>query len=334
MKLILAILSLFMMLGCNMVHEWPGEEPVDPTNVDSEVIISCQVELDVEAIITKGVLYPEFTDEECQKYERKFYIEIYEQMSSGTEKVFDGLFFKELRDFSDLQFSAELHAKQYCFLIWMDYAKKEDHSDMFFSIENLTSIKILPKDRYLAGSDLKDAQTLLYPIDLRNSREWFRRIVIDLPLSRPVAKISFEATDIVEYASKMGCTENYDEFLKDYSLKFEYNGYLATGFNAVSQKLNDSDVGYHFGAVPTFIMESQNALLGFDYVFVNGESSSVNLSVEIVDKNGMTVNRVDNIVVPIYRGKQTIVRDKFFTREYNPGIGIDPGFDGEFNVYV
>ena len=74
--------------------------------------------------------------------------------------------------------------------------------------------------------------------------------------------------------------------------------------------------------------------MGFDYVFVNGESSSVNLSVEIVDKNGMTVNRVDNIVVPIYRGKQTIVRDKFFTREYNPGIGIDPGFDGEFNVYV
>ncbi len=318
-----------------MVHEWPGENPVDPTNVDGEVIISCQIEIEVEKIITKGVLYPEFTEEECQRYERKFYIEVYEQMSSGVEKIYDGLFFQELRDFSRLEFEAELHTKKYFFLVWMNYAKKEDHSDLYFSIENLSSIRILPKDRYRAGSDLKDAQTLLYPVDLTNNKEWFRKIVIDLPLERPVAKVSFEATDIVDYASKMGCTgENYDEFLKDYSVRFYYNGYLATGFNAVTQKLNDSDVGYGFSAVPSFLPELKNALLGFDYVFVNGETSSVNLSVEIVDKNGMTVNRVDNIVVPIYRGKQTIVRGKFFTREYSPGIGIDPGFDGEFNVYV
>lgn len=38
--------------------------------------------------------------------------------------------------------------------------------------------------------------------------------------------------------------------------------------------------------------------------------------------------------MPIVRGKLTTVRDEFLTRDYAPGIGIDPGFDGEIDIVI
>ena len=124
--------------------------------------------------------------------------------------------------------------------------------------------------------------------------------------------------------------------IQDYhQIHFIYNGYLPTGFNVLTQKLNDSQTGYHFDSTPTWIKGTPDARMGFDYIFVNGEQSSVTVSVEIVSKkDGTVVNRADGIVVPTYRGKETVVRDKFFTRDYAPGIGINPEFEGEFNIYV
>lgn len=54
----------------------------------------------------------------------------------------------------------------------------------------------------------------------------------------------------------------------------------------------------------------------------------------IYNEEGQEVNRVIGVEVPLKRNKITMVRDEFLTREFAPGIGIDPGFDGEINVVV
>ena len=46
------------------------------------------------------------------------------------------------------------------------------------------------------------------------------------------------------------------------------------------------------------------------------------------------LNRIEGIDVPIVRGKLTTIRDEFLTRDYAPGIGIDPGFDGDINITI
>lgn len=337
-RLIVILISLLAVMSCEKVHQWPehGRE-VDPTAVDVSVNVSCEIDLDIEKIITKGSAAPIYTDENAEKYLRRFLIDIYEEGQHGDNLVFSNVFTQEVTDKNNLTFNADLHTHRYNAVIWMDYVLKEDMKDLYYLTSGgMSAIRIQPVDSYRGSVDFKDAQTVVYPFDLTDQTEWFAHVTIDVPLQRPVAKITFEATDFEEFARKEGCPEDkYEEFAKNYLIHFIYNGYLPTGFNALTQKLNDSQTGYHFDSTPKWIKGTPDARMGFDYIFVNGEQSSVTVSVEIVSKkDGTIVNRSDGIVVPTYRGKETVVRDKFFTRDYVPGIGINPEFEGEFNVYV
>ena len=337
-RLTVILLSLLAVLSCEKVHQWPepGKE-VDPTIIETSVNISCEIDLDIEKIITKGSAAPVYTDEASEKYLRRFLIDIYEEGQSGDNLVYSNVFTQEVTDMSNLTFNADLHTHKYKAVIWMDYVFKEDRKDLHYITSNgMSAIRTQPIASYKGSDDFKDAQTVVFPFDLTDQTEWFAHVTIDVPLQRPVAKITFEATDFEEFARKEGCTEGeIEDFAKNYQIHFIYNGYLPTGFNVLTQKLNDSQTGYHFDSTPSWIKDTPDARMGFDYVFVNGEQSSVTVSVEIVSKkDGTVVNRTDGIVVPTYRGKETVVRDKFFTRDYVPGIGINPEFDGEFNVYV
>lgn len=337
-RLIVILISLLAVMSCEKVHQWPesGKE-VDPTVIDASVDVSCEVDLDIEQIITKGSASPTYTDENAEKYLRRFLVYIYEESQSTDNLVFSNVFTQEVTDHSNLTFKADLHTRKYKAVIWMDYVLKEDKKDLYYITSNgISAIRTQPADSYRGCDDFKDAQTVVFPFDLTDQTEWFAHITIAIPSQRPVAKITFEAIDFEEFARKEGCPEGgFEEFAKNYQIHFIYNGYLPTGFNALTQKLNDSQTGYHFDSTPKWIKDTPDARMGFDYIFVNGEQSSVTVSVEIVSKkDGTIVNRSDGIVVPTYRGKETVVRDKFFTRDYVPGIGINPEFDGEFNVYV
>lgn len=81
-------------------------------------------------------------------------------------------------------------------------------------------------------------------------------------------------------------------------------------------------------------ISNNEACLAFDYVLVNGTESSVTLEMVICNEKGQEVNRVGGVEVPVRRNRITTVRDAFLTREFAPGIGINPGFDGEINVVV
>ena len=67
-------------------------------------------------------------------------------------------------------------------------------------------------------------------------------------------------------------------------------------------------------------------------LFVNGESSQINLTLEVYDKNNTLLNVYSGINVPIERSKTTIIRGEYLTNRKDPGIGIDPGFDGDIDI--
>lgn len=331
------IAAALLFTSCDLIHFWPqnGRE-TDPTLVDASINISCEIDLDIEKIVTKGAAAPVYTDEDADKYLRRFLVEIYEDNQEAGGPVFSNIFTQDVTDKGSLTFKADLHTLKYKAIVWMDYILKESGNDLhYITSEGLSAIKVRPNSSYEACDDFKDAQSVVYPFDLTSQTDWFAHIVIGIPLQRPVAKITFEATDFEEFAKKAGCPQGeYEEFAKDYEIHFTYNGYLPTGFNAVTQKLNDSQTGYAFDSVPVLLEGTPSAEIGFDYIFVNGEQSSVTISVEIRKKDGTVVNRSDNIVIPTFRGKETVVKDKFFTKDYVPGIGINPEFEGEFDVYV
>ena len=79
-------------------------------------------------------------------------------------------------------------------------------------------------------------------------------------------------------------------------------------------------------------LNEEEALIGFDYVLVNGTESSVSVQVGLYDSEGTMLSLSNPVTVPIVRGKVTTVRGKFLTLATGSGIGVSPGFDGEYNI--
>ena len=81
-------------------------------------------------------------------------------------------------------------------------------------------------------------------------------------------------------------------------------------------------------------LNDQEAELGFDYVFVNGTESSVQVAVLIYDQAGNLLSQTEEISVPVVRSKHNTVKGEFLTTEASGSVGISPGFDGEWNVEI
>lgn len=334
---ILVTAIAILLISCDLVHEFPKEE-IDPTDIHVQIALKCQFKLDIAtAIFVKGA------DEDLSKenYDRRFIIEVYNNSEYDQSYLETKIVTRDVSDTSELVVNLDLETKKYKLAVWMDFVKKGTTEDMYYYTGNSLSLIHLPAaEDYVAGTDYKDGQAYFADIDLTPYKgQWYVNIKLEAPLMRPMAKITFLATDIAEYVSKTsGAPKDYAEAAKELKTEYSYNGYLPTGYNVLKDKLNDAQLGYEFKYQPYYpfsnqIVENMTSI-GSDYVFVNGDSSSVTLTIQIRDKGGIVINRFDGFVVPIYRGKETIVMNKFLTNEHNPGIGIDPEFDGEWNIII
>ena len=326
-----------LLSACEMVHEFPEQgKEVDPTEIETKVNVKCQLQITGYDVTTKAV-QPGGSNAD---YDHRFIVNIFTN-EYGEALVETHTITREADDLSDLLIETKLHTRKYKVVVWMDYVRKGTTDDLYYLTSNGSALNAIHQpaaDKYEACSDFKDAQTFMSEIDLTPfAGQWFADVSITAPLERPVAKITILANDLAEYASQIGYKGSLSELADDVSLEFSYDGYYPTGFNAHTGRLNDSQVGYGFkcGASFPYTLEQKDyTRIGYDYVFVNGETSSVTITVRIKSKSGQFINEVNNVVVPITRGKETVLIYKFFTKEYVPGIGINPEFDGEFNVYV
>lgn len=328
-----------LLLGsCNMVHEWPGEPGEDPTDIKVTLKIKCQTDFAGNYVVTKAPIDP--SQEVPSKYDRRYVVEIRNgEYDDNIVKTFN--ITRAADDVSDLLITTDLKSRKYNVVVWMDYILKGTNQDLYYKCDNgtkLSAIHLPGKAQYIAGTDYKDGQHYLSLLDLtKYAGQWYAEVTVDVPLQRPMAKISVLSTDIQKYAESLGYTGDLSELAKTMKVEISYNGYLPTGFNALTGRLNDAEVGFGYEyrpMYPSLFETNKYTLIGSDYVFVNGESSSVTITVVIKDGQGQVINEVGSIVVPIFKNKETIVTDKFFTKDYFPGFGIDPSFDGEFNVYV
>lgn len=74
--------------------------------------------------------------------------------------------------------------------------------------------------------------------------------------------------------------------------------------------------------------------VGFRLRVRERRESKVPVAVEIYDKDGTLLSSTDAVEVPIVRSKHTTVRGKFLTSEASGNVGIDPGFDGDWNYEI
>lgn len=338
----ISLVALAMLAAsCSGIHEWPEEgKAVDPTEITATVKIKVKVGLSIGTIITKAPEAIDVTKETADKYDRRFIVTI-RNAEFNEDEVGTWMITRPVEDTTALMIEPKLHARKYTIAVWMDYVLKGTEEDCWFYTgegKMLSGIRVSEREKYIAGSDFKDGQHFLQAIDLtEHAGEWHIDITIDAPLQSRMAKVRFLASDLQKYAESIEWKESLDSLAKNMRVQFTYNGYFPTGFNAWTGRLNNSEIGYGFNHLcynRNMFQEQAYTLVGSDWVLVNGESSSVNVSAIIRDKDGNYVNEVSNLQVPIERGKETVIIYKFFTKEYVPGIGINPDFDGEFNIYV
>ena len=291
----------------------------------------------------KGVFEPkEDFDVDTSKFVRRYIVEV-QTKEKEPQSIFRKAFVRCTGDSSDLKLDFSLHAGVYNIYVWQDYVDKVTAADKYYTTDRLDRIHVQDATDYVGSTDLKDANAVSGVIDLTEFHDvYFGSKSFEFTLIRPLAKIVFVTTDINKYWYRqqkkisqaaevtMATEAEVMELASSMSTIIRLLGYYPTGYNVFTDKPNDAQMGYSYEATP-FLCEGQ-VVLGFDYVFVGTSPTSVTASVVLYAEDGELINDAAEIQVPVERNKVTVIMDEFLTRRYTPGIGIDPNYDGEFNI--
>lgn len=314
----IASLLVFALTGCDKtVLEFPENGGVDPT------LVNLALSLEVDPQLTPYVSGGRSESLETDWNDVRWIVEVFRDEISGEPVEKQVLVCEQAPDgHHKIHTNLKLHAARYHIVAWMDYVDNGSTADKYYMVNSLSSIKIPETENYIGDEDCKATYVAKQEIDLRSySDQWNATVDALVTLQLPMAKIEFITTD----------AGNMD--VSTMQVQVEYAGYFPSGFNAYLNKPNDARTGVTFGCFMKPLTDGEAHLAG-DYIFVNGSESAVKVNLIIRDAGGNLLNKVEGIDVPIVRGKLTAIRDEFLTRDYIPGIGIDPDFDGEINIVI
>ncbi len=119
--------------------------------------------------------------------------------------------------------------------------------------------------------------------------------------------------------------------LSDYTVEFSYTGFMPSSYSIFTFKPVDAIGGVVFTSTPTEYDED-NAALGFDYVFVGDSETTVSVKLTVYDTDGEAISSTSAISIPLMRSQHTLIYGEFLTSSSNGGVGVDPDYDGQYNI--
>lgn len=229
----------------------------------------------------------------------------------------------------------------YC---WSDYCTVADGAPIYYDDSNFGAITYIKP--YEGDTELRDAFRGVTTVKVE-APDYFEPVPSEgtITLSRPVARYRIYSIDLEDFIdhevtrgklmppSEVAAGANAARYarLQDYVVKVIYPLYMPAVFDNFSNNPIDSWTGISFTG--SMVQASQEeALLAFDYVYVNGEESGVQVMIEVYDPDGMLIARSSTMTIPTKRNRTTNVYGKFLTTLRSDGVGINPDFDGEYNI--
>lgn len=275
-------------------------------------------------------------------YDIRYQVRVYKIGNDGQPEAEEYIYTTETKDDvanPDHNINMELEEGRYRFLIWADYVDNGSLNDKFYDTGNFGEITLYG-DTYYGNTVFRDAfrgmtDATITPSGIQE---------ITVAMERPLARYQFITTDLDDFLTKVieesrasgkaddgNGTRAVD--LNDYRVIFRYAGFMPSSFNMFTNKPIDAKTGIAFNARISRISDTE-AELGFDYVFVNGTESIVPVTVEVYNSDNELISSTDPVDVPLIRSRHTIVRGPFLTSEASGSVGINPGFDGEWNYEI
>lgn len=318
-----AILASIAVVSCR-IHEYPEGPGVDPT------MIVVNIDLTTDPA-TAGTYTAGRSDNEGCMY---FIMEIYRndftgepvsRLESGAVRAEDGS--------SSVRFIDTLHAGNYKVAAFAVCTKDMQGGSSVYDMSDLS--RIVLDDTYQGSISLKECYEARFDLNI-SSDEWFTTMDVAETMHSPMGRVEAVSTDAAEFLQNM--TMDLPEppgadFWEQYTVRWDYALYFPTGYNVLTGLPNKAETGITFSSAMIPVSEEE-VMLGYDYVFVNGESTTVNITLTVLDSAGEVVNTYSGLEAVIYKGETTVLRGTFLTEDRGSGIGIDPGFDGTIDIIL
>lgn len=345
--LYLIIYTLLTLLsGCD-VHEWP--EQLEMTETYYRIRLDFHTDMGEQEYF-----YDSRAAEYIADYEMRYIIKAFpytndtrqpnHTRSISRASVWEHTFTRPvaLNDY-DCEVELQLPTGNYALMVWADFVPTGTTEDHFYAPGNFSEIVL--HGEHQANTDLRDAFRGVQEVDIvsLNPDATPEDIVIDM--ERPLAKFTVITTDLREFfereeeAAKRRAESRGEEYdsrrinLSDYNVVFYYSGFMPCAYSMFTDKPIDSKTGVKFYSKLERISDTE-ARMGFDFVMVNGTNASVMVTMGLLDADGNPVSMSDEINVPLNRSVNTLVKGRFLMQEASGGIGIDPSFEGDYNIEI
>lgn len=331
------LLPLSLLTACD-VHEFPDQSPAPTAPVVLD--LSFDGEMPLHQVVEIGTRVAEDPDD----YDLRYTVCAYRAGEDGTfgrEELTRLTVTKDDVSDPDLRIETRLEEGLYRFIVWADHVDAGTQSHRFFNTDDFAEIGVMT-DSYTGATEFRDAFRGVADATVQGGES---PCVIPVRMERPQARYRFVSTDLVEFMTRVQTrrsgqkaeaeaaptdeeTRSID--LNDFRVVIRYAGYMPSAFNLFTDRTADAATGIRFESRITKQSDTE-ADLGFDYVLVNDdEEASIRVALEIYDRDGTRLSATDPFDIPLRRGKETLVRGKFLTSEASGGIGISPGFDGDW----
>lgn len=334
-----------LMAGCDTVYEFPPEDgEVDPTLVKFKLTVHLDIEMDYE--------YSQTVTRQHGTTRPRVIVECYPDDRTGLPDMPSNLYRSApyrrkvvpvngtISGLQQIEMEIELAPRPYLFVVWADYSDGEALDDLYYDTSRLYTIGYT--ERYQGNTALRDAAWATEKIDLSPyAGEWYVELHKEMLLTRPLARYEIITQDLDRFATELARNREKEtmshvdflEGLEQYRVVVRHAGFCPSEFDAASGRLGNARTGVAFEGSLTLIDE-HSALMAFDYLMTGPEESAVTIDMDIYDAEGAMVKQATGIRVPFRRNVLTRVYGNFLTTQYAPHIGIDPEYEGEFNIYL
>ena len=219
---------------------------------------------------------------------------------------------------ADIRFDAP--PGDYRVMVWADLAESGGNVGGFYDAADFSRITTLTP--YAGSTDYRDAFRGEAAATVVTSTSEPVPVEATVSMVRPLAKFEFVANDVHLFMEQqtLAMAEKEKEKDKDNAAK-----------DNTSKGSNDAIMGVECdGRIRR--LSTDEASLGFDYVLVNGHATEVTVQLAIYDKEGTLVSKTMPVNVPLRRSCHTIISGGLLTQKTTGGVGVNPSYDGEFNI--
>ena len=334
---ILSALGAFLLLStaCSkealhnfIVHEWPDKEP-------SELILNLRFDeslpLYKEVVVDTKSGTRATTKVNSTLFDMRRIIKIYPVAADGTvaeTPAASYTFYEDDIDELDGSYPVQLHEGDWRIVVWNDIIADGTRTDCYYRAGGFKDISLIP-DRYEGSTDARDAFRGYLDVHVEEDTYEGRSYSYDVPMQRPMAKFQFITTELNEFLEKY----DTDIDLSKFNIVFFYTSFLPSEYNIFTDNPVDASTGMRFSAKLEDLGGGE-ASLGFDYVFVNGSEATVQVAMGFYDEDGNALSTLNTINVPLKRSRLTVVKGRFLTSNSDSGVGINPDYDGDYNIII